>query len=230
MLESPTGSSAGLVQSALAASSLGAISSKSIAELTFGAKRLSVGAGFTIRQEGDTTAHLDLVLKGLVRVRVAAPDGRTLTARYCRPGALLGVATLYTGDNPRVFATQALVDSELLCLLPEVVRQSAGREVEVTTALLTEASQRVLSFVSELSSNAFAPVPQRVARHLLDLAHEREGDVFVATASQQDLADAVGTAREVVVRILRELRRDGVVETRRQRILILDPERLAELG
>jgi CRP/FNR family cyclic AMP-dependent transcriptional regulator len=36
----------------------------------------------------------------------------------------------------------------------------------------------------------------------------------------------VGTVREVVVRVLRELRRDGVVRTERDRIVILDPARL----
>jgi CRP/FNR family transcriptional regulator len=40
------------------------------------------------------------------------------------------------------------------------------------------------------------------------------------------LAGAVGTAREVVVRTLRELRRDRLVETRRGGITVLEPERL----
>ena len=44
--------------------------------------------------------------------------------------------------------------------------------------------------------------------------------------SQQELADAVGTAREVVVRILRDLREDGLVTTGRDGITILDPGRL----
>jgi CRP/FNR family transcriptional regulator len=49
---------------------------------------------------------------------------------------------------------------------------------------------------------------------------------IVVPVTQQELADAVGTAREVVVRVLRELRRDGVVRTERGYIVILDPARL----
>ena len=49
---------------------------------------------------------------------------------------------------------------------------------------------------------------------------------IVVPVSQQELADAVGTVREVVVRVLRELRRDGVVRTERDHIVILDPARL----
>jgi CRP/FNR family cyclic AMP-dependent transcriptional regulator len=67
---------------------------------------------------------------------------------------------------------------------------------------------------------------QRVARHLLDLAAEG-GPELVAPVSQQQLADAVGTVREVVVRVLRDLRRAGVIRTGRDRIVIVDPARLS---
>ena len=102
------------------------------------------------------------------------------------------------------------------------------RDPRVARALLTETSERVMSFVAEFSGHAFANVRQRIARHLLDLAsdHQRP-DEFLAPISQQELADAVGTVREVVVRILRELREEGVVQTGRDGIVIRDPERLS---
>jgi CRP/FNR family cyclic AMP-dependent transcriptional regulator len=76
-----------------------------------------------------------------------------------------------------------------------------------------------------------------VARHLLDLASagaqegtsgRGPGQELAARVSQQELADAVGTVREVVVRVLRELRTDGVVRTERDRIVLLDPDRLIQ--
>jgi CRP/FNR family transcriptional regulator len=150
-----------------------------------------------------------------------------MTIRYCRTGALVGAPTLYA-VVARPFAIQALTPSELLRFRPDVVRSAADTDVRVARALLTETSERVLGFVSELSTTAFASVSQRVGRHLLDLAadHQRR-DELVAQISQQQLADAVGSVREVVVRCLRDLRRDGIVETGRHGIRILDPERLA---
>lgn len=69
---------------------------------------------------------------------------------------------------------------------------------------------------------------QRVARHLLDLATATQtGRDLTVTISQQELADAVGSVREVVVRVLRELREQGQIETRRNGIVLLDPQRLA---
>ena len=163
---------------------------------------------------------------GLVRARVSAPDGRMMTVRYCRAGALVGVATLFA-EAERPFAIQALTDSVVVRFRPGIVRELALRDVRVSNALLAETSERVLSFLGELSGSAFATVRQRVARHLLDLASGGGRDhQLVVRITQQELADATGTVREVVVRVLRELRQEGVVQTGSRGITVLEPERL----
>ena len=74
---------------------------------------------------------------------------------------------------------------------------------------------------------------QRVSRQLLDLAStdqdggDPSGELAVRI-TQQDLADAVGTVREVVVRTLRQIRDTGAVRTERDRIVVLDPVQLTE--
>src|SRR5262249_51524102 len=75
---------------------------------------------------------------------------------------------------------------------------------------------------------AFGSVKQRVATHLLDLAsaQQRPEGRLVAHVSQQDLADAVGSVRAMVARVLRELRVSGAVATSPDHILILDVARL----
>jgi CRP/FNR family cyclic AMP-dependent transcriptional regulator len=220
----------GAARKAIVASTLGSLPQEVIAELTAGATRLRIPARSTIHHEGEDSPHLELVLAGLIRVQVSAADGRMMTVRYCRCGALLGVATLYA-EVSRPFGIQALSDSQLLSFRPAVVRGWADRDPRVARALLTETSERVMSFVAEFSGHAFANVRQRIARHLLDLASDqRRSDELLAPISQQELAEGVGTAREVVVRVLRELREEGAVETGRGGIVIRDPERLSGIG
>jgi CRP/FNR family transcriptional regulator, cyclic AMP receptor protein len=215
------------VRAAIAASHLRDLPLELIGSLLAEARRVEIPAGATIHREGEMEPHLELVVGGLVRVHVSAPDGRTMTVRYCRRGALIGAPTLYAVGVERPFAIQALSDAELLRLRPAIVRGLADRDLRVARALLGETSERVLSFVAELSGAAFATVRQRLARHLLDLASERQrGPELIAPLTQQELADAIGTVREVVVRVLRELRQEGVVGTGRHGITIHDPERL----
>jgi CRP/FNR family transcriptional regulator len=118
-------------------------------------------------------------------------------------------------------------------LSPTKVRALAHQDLRVAKALLVELSERARNFVNEIPGTAFATVRQRVARQLLDLASttppgaDPDGELAVHV-TQQDLADAAGTVREVVVRTLRQLRDDGAVRTERDRIVILDPGQLTE--
>lgn len=215
---------------ALAKSQLAALSADALGELLVGATRLAIPARSTVRPVAGRSPHLELVVSGLVRIQVAAADGRALTVRYCRRGALMGVATLYA-EAVRPFTIEALTDAELLRFDPARVVWQAQRDATVANALLAETSERVMAFMAEFSGHAFGTVRQRIARHLLDLAAlDSRSKELAAMISQQELADAVGTVREVVVRVLRELRTMGCIQTRRDGIVLVDPDRLSAIA
>jgi CRP/FNR family transcriptional regulator, cyclic AMP receptor protein len=218
------------VQSAVSLSHLRDLPADVLDDLLTGAVRVRISAASVFHREGEGAPHLELVVAGLVRAYVTAPDGRTMTVRYCRPGALLGMISLFTPGFTMPGNVQALVDAELLALSPAVARRAAAHDIRVTRAFLREQSERAISFLYEVPGSAFATVRQRVARHLLDLALE-SGPQLVVRVSQQQLAEAAGTVREVVVRVLRDLRTAGIVRTERDRIVIVDLGRLiAEQG
>ena len=197
--------------------------------LLVGSTRITVPGGSVTHWEGEPEPHLELVLAGVVRVYVSAPDGRTLTVRYCRTGALSWASSRCTrsrirhaGDNAGGGGRGVAVHRPC-----RAAAALADRDVRVARALLVELSERAAEFGGgDNGGSAFSSVRQRVARHLLDLAgaagaaSAAGGGVLVARISQQGLADAVGTVREVVVRTLRELRRDGLVDTGRGGIAI----------
>lgn len=217
------------VRAALTASHLGGLPDAVRDRLLIGARSVVVPAGSVVHREGDERSHLELVVSGVLRVHVSAPDGRTMTVRYCRPGALLGAMSFFRSRFSMPATAQALIEARLLRAAPEVV-VAMTREPDVAHALLLELSERAEGFLQEIPGGAFGTVRQRLARHLLDLADvaASDGGEVGVTASQQDLAAAAGTVREVVVRVLRELRDEGLVRTERGRVVLLDVDRLVE--
>jgi CRP/FNR family transcriptional regulator len=217
------------VLAAVAASSLRHLRPDVLERLLAGSTRRPLEAGTILRREGEPGPHLELVVDGFVRILVGAPDGRSLTIRYVRPGGLLGAVSVYRDDYRLPGWLQAIQTTDLLVIRPDVAKALSGRDLDVAAAFLDELSERVLSFVTEIPRGAFAPVRQRVARHLLDLASERQhGATLFAPISQQQLAEAVGSVREVVVRALRDLRLEGAIRTTTRGILVLDPTALWE--
>ena len=91
-----------------------------------------------------------------------------------------------------------------------------------------ELSHRLDETLQQMAINAFGSVKQRVASQLLELAttKNRSDAQLSAHLSQQELADAVGSVREVVARTLRDLRAAGIVATSTDEVVILDAARL----
>jgi CRP/FNR family transcriptional regulator len=221
------------VAAALAASSLARLPGRALQRLLTGARVVRVPAGSVTHREGETGEHLELVVDGLVRAFVTAPDGRSMTVRYARRGALIGVVSMYADAFRMPAGTQAVGDATVLRFSPDVVRLAVAQDAEIANALLHELAARVLSYIHEIADGAFTSVRHRVARHLLDLASQESRatggarPVLSVPVSQRELADAVGSVREVVVRALRDLRESGAISTYRDHIEILDPVRLS---
>jgi CRP/FNR family transcriptional regulator len=216
-----------LIRDAIARSFLARLPKSALDELLEGATTEEVTAGtLTYRPAADPRAAL--VVSGLFRVYYESSDGRQVTIRYARPGDVLGVVAAAGGPAP--VHTQALTDATRLVMDMETLRSLARHDPEVAWGMVEELSRMVYSLWHELADTAFASVPQRVARHLLEIAatQQETGAPLVARVSQQELADLAGSVREVVARALRDLRGEGIVRVTRAGITVLDPSRLAE--
>ena len=219
----------GETEDALAHSFLAELPAEVISELRAGGERADYPAGTTVYQPG-SEPRAALVVRGLLRVFLASLEGRQVTVRYARPGDVLGIAVLVGG--PASVGVQAVEPSGLFRLSSRTLLAAARRDARVSWAIAGELNRRLYDTLEQTAVNAFGSVRQRVAAHLLDLASAQQEPAWLAArVSQQELAGAVGSVREVVARVLRELRVAGVIATAADRIVILDAARLyAESG
>jgi CRP/FNR family cyclic AMP-dependent transcriptional regulator len=188
------------------------------------ATRIRAPAGGLVIREGDGPA-MHLVASGLVRVFLRSANGRQATVRYVRPGNLMGTATLFAGAN-RV-SSQAITETSLYALSVSQIKHMAEVDVRVANALCVEMAARLQDYFGVMAGAHFGTVRQRVVAHLLDVAADSQrGAALVAAVTQQELADAVGSVREVVARVLQELRKEGLVTGGGQGVELLNPVRL----
>jgi CRP/FNR family transcriptional regulator len=171
-----------------------------------------------------------LIVSGALRYYLAGSDGRQLTIRYLGPGDLVG--SLVTERSNLATRIQALEPSVLLQLDVGRIRELARRRPDLSEALLDEMTSRLRFAFSALAASAFMPVRARVARDLLERA-KMHGPPLPGRrldVTQQSLADATGSVREVVARAVRELRVEGVIANNGDGMTVLDPEGLARLA
>jgi CRP/FNR family transcriptional regulator len=121
-----------------------------------------------------------------------------------------------------------LEPSVLLHLDAERFAALAVRRPELNTALVDELITRLRLAYRALAAHAFLSVRTRVAIDLIERANMR-GPMNAGLqidVTQQSLADATGSVREVVSRALGQLRSQGVVARNGDGVTVLDPEGL----
>lgn len=168
-----------------------------------------------------------LVVSGLFRQFVTGPDDRQVSVFYARSGHLLGFAEALDGPSP--LACQAVTDGYLLRFSAPAMAAFSAVQPELAVAIARQTLTRLYRLVGEVRSTAFGSVRQRIARHLLDLVAGQDADL-IAPVNYQELADAVGTVREVIGREVAPLRAKGLVATTPEGIAVLDPIGLRAVG
>jgi len=157
---------------------------------------------------------------------MSSAEGRQVTIRYARGAEVLGIPLAIGG--PLNVGAQTLAPSSLFNFDARTLVETARVDARIAFALAEELNRRLDDTLQQTAINAFGSVKQRLASHLLDLAstQQRPEARLVAQVTQQELADAVGSVREVVARALRELRLAQIVATSSDSVVILDAARL----
>jgi CRP/FNR family transcriptional regulator, cyclic AMP receptor protein len=215
------------VRAALARSHFAALPDDLLGRLTAGAVRVELPAGTDVILPGGA-GRLLLVVAGVTKTYLIAPNGRQATIRYARPGDILAAPTLFD-SRPSTAGCRTLVPTVVLFFNMDTARALTASDVRVANVFNIEMAQRLYAYFGELAGTTFGSLRERVARHLLDVASEQRPEpTLIARISQQELADAVGSVREVVARVLARLRDDGLIRNGEAGIELPDPASLAE--
>ena len=170
-------------------------------------------------------AHLLLILDGLVRVYRTSRSGREVTLRYARRGDILGLPSVVAEVSPA--AAQAVIPTRAVAMSAQTLRSRAQHDSQLAWAMAEEMAGSLFNIQERLAHNVFAPIRSRVARYLLDVATPAEVG-YVAVASYEVIAGAIGTVREVVARTLAALRDEGLIRRVDAGITLVDLDGLRD--
>lgn len=209
---------------AVAQSMLARLPAELTAQVLDGGYRVDFPAGVQPSARTNESA-VALMLEGLIRVFLVSEAARQVTVRYARPGEILGLVHLFGRDTG--VRSQAVTPTSVWMIAPARLRALCEQHAPLATAVAEECATRASDAIEELSLLTFGSVRQRVARHLLDLAaQQQQAGELVAAVTQQELADAAGTVREVVARVLKQLHQTGMTAGSDDGVVILDAARL----
>lgn len=208
---------------------LSLLSESSRRRVTAGAKRQTFSAGLVTHHAGDPPPRVYLIEHGLMRVFWSDPDGRQATVAYIGTRQLIGVMQVL-GDMWHGGSAQAVVESTVLRLDAAAVRRAAAEELDVCSALALHLASVLNSAFRTIAVRSLGSVAQRLAYDLLDRAciRQLQSGRLEASITHAELADSIGSSREVVSRALAEYRAAGIIQTSPRCIKVVKPLMLAQ--
>jgi CRP-like cAMP-binding protein len=172
-------------------------------------------------------AFAALVVTGMLKVYVTSSRGRRIALRYVNPGGVLGLSSVICRGEPA--GAEAVTRGSMLRLDPATLLRLTRSDPATACVLAGELARRAVADDQLLEANIFGSVRVRLARHLLEVAEPHRGRQVVRV-TRQELADSVGSVREVVGRVLVEFEKDDLLRREGATTVLSDEPRLAEVA
>lgn len=196
------------------------ISRRGLRELTSRSMQRRFAKDEVLFRAGSPARGLFVILEGQVRVVRGTTHGRQHVIHTEGPGGTLGEVPIFDGAG---YPATAIAVRPTLCQVftPEGIRAAFAADPDVAWAVARRLAARVRTLVDRLDARVTRPTVQRLAALLWATYDPASGTVRL-DMTQHDIAEELGTVREVVVRDLRTLKHRGVIRPAGRRVYEVD--------
>jgi len=181
-------------------------------------------------EKGQRCEHIALIGSGSVRVYAVGETGREVTLYRVRPGETCPVNILSSLVDMRSPAI-AIVEEplEAVALPVGMFRKWVSEQSVVQQFVFEGFAYRLSNILTLMEVISFGKMDQRLAKYLLGQFASSDTEPPIAKVTHDRIAVELGSAREVISRLLGEFERAGTIELFRGRIVQKDKAMLSAL-
>lgn len=188
----------------------------------------------TIFFPGDPAERVYFLTKGAVKLSRVYEAGEEITVALLRENSVFGVLSLLTGDrSDRFYHAVAFTPVELMSLQGDQVSQALRENPDLSSLMLRGLSSRILQTEMMIETLAHRDMGSRLVSFLLILCRDfgvpgNTGITVDLKLSHQAIAEAIGSTRVTVTRLLGDLREKDMISIHKKKITVHDPVTLSQ--
>lgn len=190
--------------------------------------------GKTIFFPGDPAERVYFLLKGAVKLSRVYEAGEEITVALLRENSVFGVLSLITGQkSDRFYHAVAFTPVELLSAPIDHVEQALKDSPDLSMLMLQGLSSRILQTEMMIETLAHRDMGSRLVSFLLILCRDfgvpmSDGIRIDLKLSHQAIAEAIGSTRVTVTRLLGDLREQEMISIHKKKITVHNPVALSQ--
>jgi len=182
----------------------------------------------TIVEEGLAGDYMYIIREGRVKVTKLSEDGREKILEFLDAGSFVGEMALLE-RAPRSASVKTLAPVRLLALSRNDFLSLLRRSPDLGLAVIEVLCSRLRTQNDQASALSFQRVKDRTKGLLQRLAKSETGEGMrsTPTLTHQQIADMIGTSRETVTRVVKELKQEGWLDQEGKHYLLKGAEAVA---
>ena len=170
--------------------------------------------------EGDYSDSLYIIRKGRVKAFVSDDESKEITLNTQGPGEFFGELSLID-ETERSASVMTTEKSTLVLVTRPGFERCLAENPDLAIKLIRLLVGRIRSLTVNVKNLALLDVYGRVAKTLVKLAVEEDGQLMIQQhMTHQDIANMVGSSREMVSRIMKDLTVGGYLAVENRKIVI----------
>lgn len=170
------------------------------------------------------------IADGLVKLYLESPQNRNINLKILKTSEYIGLSSIY-GDNIYHYSAVALVDSTICMINKDSFRKILIDNGHFASEIIQWYCNQETLLFNRIKSLGHKQMHGRLADTLLILCDETyDQDKLFNNLSRKDIADFACISTESTVRLLTELKNDGIIDLDDKKIIILDRKRLFEIS
>lgn len=192
-----------------------------------------VDKGAFLFQEGSTANELYVILSGKIQLSKLIPDGRELTLRICSKGELVGELSLFSPIPKYMETAKAVELSEVAVILKDTLEEKLAENGALSMEFIKWMNNQHRKYHTKFRDLILHGKKGALYSTLIRLSNSfgiqtEDGIIINMPFTNQELANFCGTSREVVNRMLSELRKLNIITIDKGIITILQLDYLKE--
>lgn len=198
---------------------------KSLSEIINHKRKIEKGT--YLYQEGMNANELFIVQSGLIQISKIVPDGRELTLQMCSTGDFLGELSLFCNTSKYMLNAKVLESGEVAVIYQQDLEERLKKDHSLTLKLMNYLNLQYKKTNTKFRDLVLHGKKGALYSTLIRLSNSygvltADGLLISHSFTNQELANFCGTSREVVNRMLGELKRANIIEIVKGNITIKD--------
>ncbi|MEH7110419.1 MULTISPECIES: Crp/Fnr family transcriptional regulator [Bacillaceae] len=178
-------------------------------------------------QEGMQANEMYVIKSGILQLSKIIPDGRELTLRMCTKGDFVGELNLFSPASKYLLSARVIGSGEVAVIMKEDLEEKLSMDLPTAFEFIKWMSQQYRKTQTKFRDLVLHGKKGALYSTLIRISNSygvktNKGILIELPLTNQELANFCGTSREVVNRLLSELRKEEIISIDKGSITIHD--------